>query len=100
MSDTPALPPELTIYAAAELAVAWRAWLEHDAATSALTVDASAPVDVDGAGVQLLISLANALRQRGRLLWLRDPSAALRAACDRLGCSNLLQATAPVEETA
>lgn len=91
MTPSRSLPQELAIYGVAELAPVWQTWLDHDPDNAALTVDASAPLDVDGAGVQLLISLANALHQRGRALVLCAPSEALQTACRRLGATFLLE---------
>jgi len=90
MSTALALPAELTIYAVADAARAWQPWLDRDPAAERLAVDASGVADIDGAGVQLLMALANALQQRGRALELVAPSAALAAACTRLGASFLL----------
>ncbi len=90
MSAPRCLPAELTVYAVGEAALAWTPWLLEDAGSEALPVDASAVADVDGAGIQLLISLANALQQRGRSLALLQPSATLASACGRLGAGFLL----------
>ncbi len=82
-----ALPPELTIYTAGELHPQWLAWLERDTAL----VDGRAVDQVDGAGLQLLLSLAHALAQRGRSLQLQSPSRALAEGCCGLGLAAWLQ---------
>lgn len=97
MNTVPALPAELTIHGVADAARAWQPWLDAAPDTERLTVDASAPADVDGAGVQLLIALSNALQQRGRALDLLSPSAALIEACTRLGAGFLLAAAHETE---
>ena len=92
------LPAELTIYTVAELHPQWLAWLADDdrAATvepvpaDQCRVDAAAVGEVDAAGAQLLLSLANALARRHRTLQLVDPSTALAKACTALGVSSLL----------
>ena len=98
------LPSELTIYTASETHRAWLAWLAAEQAGSAdpapdglCPVDAAAVEQVDGAGVQLLISLAASLAQQRRRLQLLDPSAALRQACTSLGATALLEAGAAPE---
>lgn len=100
MNTAPALPAELTIYAVAEAARAWQPWLDLNPQAERLAVDASAATDVDGAGVQLLIALANALHQRGRTLELLAPTAALVHACTRLGAGFLLAPAPHPESTA
>lgn len=83
------LPDELTIYNAAEVHARFAAWLHADdtesAATTPVRVGADAVAEVDAAGVQLLVSLANTLEQRRRGLELVAPSACLAAACGVLG---------------
>ncbi|MCW5667595.1 MAG: STAS domain-containing protein [Piscinibacter sp.] len=86
-----ALGAELTIYTVAETRERLLAALQADAAGDAdLVIDASAVSDVDGAGVQLLLSLSQALAGRQRRLALAEPAAPLRAACSRLGLDHLL----------
>ncbi len=97
MNTVPVLPAELTIHAVADTARAWLSWLDDAADGAPLAIDASTTADVDGAGVQLLVALANALRQRGRALELQAPSAVLADACLRLGADFLLAAT-PAKE--
>lgn len=100
MSDTatlPALPVELSIYTAADTGSAWRAWLAANTATigsdgDATPVDASQVDVVDGAGIQLLISLTRILREHGVSLELTAPSQVLQDACVALGVEFLLHA--------
>jgi anti-anti-sigma regulatory factor len=88
----PALPAELTIYAAGELRARWLAALDATADGETLWVDASGVAEVDGAGVQLLVSLSRHLAARDRVLRLESPSDALRDACTTLG-AGVLEAT-------
>ena len=91
MLDMPALPTELTIYTVSECASQWASWLDDlEPHAEVLCIDASAVGDVDGAGVQLLVALANALRQRQHGLRLLRPTVALGSACQRLGAAFLL----------
>ena len=91
------LPSELTIYTISELHPQCLAWIGADAdadngepaAVSGLRVDAQAVQEVDAAGVQLLLSLSNALARQQRQLQLLRPSAPLLAACMALGASGL-----------
>ena len=96
------LPHELTIYTISELHPQCLAWIATDAdadggadegdsgTVSGLRVDAQAVQEVDAAGVQLLLSLSNALARQQRPLRLVRPSAPLRAACMALGASGLM----------
>ena len=101
------LPSELTIYTVGELAPQCLAWIDSRAGAdlaeddedadddgseivSALRVDAHAVEDIDAAGVQLLLSLSNALARQQRPLQLVRPSAPLRAACEALGAGGLM----------
>jgi ABC-type transporter Mla MlaB component len=88
MSDWP-LPPELTIYHVAEL---HRDWLQRlaeldrgDAAAAPAALDASPLQQLDGAGLQLLLSLRKALAERGLEPPLRGAGPALQAAATALG---------------
>lgn len=81
-----ALPAELTIYTVGELHPQWLAWLQQEGGA----VDAAAVDQVDGAGLQLLLSLSHAVDQRGRRLQLQAPSQTLRAGCEALGLSDWL----------
>lgn len=89
MSTALALPPELTIYTAAETRTAWLAALAEPG-EGTLAVPAGAVTEVDAAGIQLLASLARTLAAQQRTLKLLDPSPALQGACERLGLSGLL----------
>jgi anti-anti-sigma regulatory factor len=83
------LPAELSIYTAGETRTAWLAWLaEHG--EGPLAVDSAPVTEVDAAGVQLLLALSRSLAAQRRALHLRDPSPALRTACERLGVAALL----------
>lgn len=85
------LPAELTIYMAAELRSAWLDWLEREAGSeSDVDVDGRAIDEIDGAGVQCLLSLARSLDARDQHLRIRQPSEVLRQACARLGATHLL----------
>ena len=98
MPTSSALPAELTIYVVGELRPAWLALLAaHSAEASAqLRMDAAAVDQVDAAGVQLLLSLANTLARRSppSALLLDRPSEPLRQACQALGAATLLQGEA------
>lgn len=98
MSSALVLPAELTIYTAAELHARLLAWLHADDVEGAdldpVRVDAGAVTEVDAAGVQLLLSLANVLTQRQRGLQLVAPSHCLAAACGALGVSWLVEPAA------
>ena len=93
MLDTPVLPAELTIYTVGELHPQWSAWLAEAASTdddAPVCLDGSAVDQVDGAGLQLLVSLANSLAARQRTLQLVDASRLLVNACETLGLAALL----------
>jgi anti-anti-sigma regulatory factor len=86
------LPSELTIYTVGELYPQCLAWLDAGAADlDGLQVDAQAVVEVDAAGVQLLMSLSNALVARQCQLHLVSPSEPLSAACQALGAGGLVK---------
>lgn len=93
MSTPLALPPELTIYTAAETRTAWLAALAEPG-DGTLALEAGAVSEIDAAGVQLLASLARSLAAQQRTLKLVGPSPALQGACERLGLSDLLAAGA------
>jgi anti-anti-sigma regulatory factor len=102
MLDTPVLPAELTIYTVGELHPQWSAWLAEAASTdddAPVCLDGSAVDQVDGAGLQLLVSLANSLAARQRTLQLVDASRLLVNACETLGLAALL-ASPSAEATA
>ena len=93
MQTFPALPAELTIYAASETHQAWLAWwTAAPRAEGPVHVDAHAVESVDGAGRQLLLSLARTVSGHGRALILDRLSEVLRAACRDLGAPHLLTA--------
>jgi ABC-type transporter Mla MlaB component len=87
------LPAELTIYTAADLHGRWLAELRDGAAPRAgddaedtlAVVDAAAVEQVDGAGLQLLVSLIRTLADRGLAVRVDRPSAVLCAAAAALG---------------
>ncbi len=91
-----ALPAELTIYTVGELHPQWLQWLGQGAgdvpAPEQACVQAGAVDQVDGAGLQLLLSLQRALADRGRRLLIQAPSEVLRSGCEGLGLGGWLQA--------
>ncbi len=92
MATPLALPAEITIYVAAELRSPWLNWLEHEAGIEAeAEVDGSAVEEIDGAGLQCLLSLSRSLEARQQRLRIRLPSDVLRQACVRLGATHLLE---------
>lgn len=101
------LPAELTIYAVGDLVALCRRWLDQDdaaaaaaqAASSPFVLQAGAVAEVDAAGVQLLIALANSLAERGRRLALQGPTPLLCQALERLGAQALLAPAAGAEGT-
>jgi anti-anti-sigma factor len=94
------LPPELTIYAAAELHPQWLAWLAAASGPGReeAVVDAHAVDQVDAAGLQLLVSLERSLTDRGVRLRLNAPSSALHQACEALGLGEWLSASADLRQ--
>ncbi len=86
-----ALPAELTIYTVGELHPQWLAWLQQGAASAPAELQAAAVEQVDGAGLQLLLSLSRALAERGRALRIHSPSEVLRSGCAALGLNAWLQ---------
>lgn len=97
------LPEELSIFCAAELQALLRQWLADPAADphapDTLVLDAARVVEVDAAGVQLLLSLSNSLLREGRQLQIEQASEALRQACQRLGAGWLLAPDTPAVDT-
>lgn len=87
------LPEELTIYTAAELHGRWLADLAAGPAPHAAddgegtlaVIDAAAVEQVDGAGLQLLLSLLRTLADRGLAVRVERPSAVLCAAAAAVG---------------
>lgn len=100
MSEGCKLPEELTIYTIGEHFPQWLQWLEalpmdltqNDPLASALVVDARQVAEVDGAGLQMLVALSHALKNRQRHLVLREPSDALLQASAALGLRDWLMA--------
>ena len=101
MQNTFSLPSELTIYTLAELHPQWLGWVNGAAhaegtegaqpnSDALFRVSADAVAEVDSAGAQLLLSLANALARQQRRLLLVDPSPPLASACAALGLAALL----------
>ncbi len=103
MLDTPVLPEELTIYTVSELHPQWSAWLADAASAdddAPVCIDAAAVDQIDGAGLQLLVSLSNSLAARQRTLQLVDASQLLINACQTLGLESLLATTPQAEVSA
>lgn len=96
------LPAELTIYTVGTLRPQWLAWLGpagSDGEQPAV-LSAQAPGDVDGAGLQLLLSLDRSLAERGRHLRIQAPSPALQATCAAAGLAEWLQQRSAEEAAA
>jgi anti-anti-sigma regulatory factor len=93
------LPPELTIYTAAETRTAWLNWLADQAGheEALCAVNASACDEIDAAGAQLLVALAHSLARQQRQLQLQEASTAVRHACRDLGLTGWLAATDDAE---
>ena len=104
MPEPNVLPPELTIYTVGEWHPRLLDWVgsgpEADAVDDTLQLDAAAVAEVDAAGLQLLVSLANTLGQQLRPLALLRPSQPLVDACMQLGAAFLLDAAVPTETCA
>ncbi len=103
MLDTLVLPAELTIYTVGELHPQWSAWLADAGSAdddTPLCITAAAVDQIDGAGLQLLVSLANSLAARQRTLQLVDASPLLVNACQTLGLESLLASAPSVEACA
>jgi anti-anti-sigma regulatory factor len=101
VQDDQTLPQEFTIYVVGEWHARCLRWLgQDDAHGGALRLDASQVAELDTAGVQLLISLANGLARRDRQLLLVRPSATLSAVCTQLGAAFLLGGTTTPEAVA
>ena len=95
------LPAELSIYTVSEEHARWRGLLDSAQAGAARTVVVSAGAvdEVDGAGVQMLQSLANEMARRERVLRLVGVSASLASACAALGLGKLARASSAREPT-
>ena len=100
MTDTLAfftLPATPEIYTVDTLRIQWLAWLALvreqavDVALSPAPVEASDVEEIDGSGVQLLLSLALALRSENRTLALRGAGPRLIEACQALGAGQLIR---------
>lgn len=92
MSDFLELPAELTIYAVAEIRGTMLAWLARQEASALDTVeiDAGHVNDVDGAGLQLVISLLQTLTHQRRDWRFSACSSCMRDASQLLGGVDLL----------
>lgn len=98
MTHILSLPQELSIYTAGEIRADWLTWLGD--LPDDVEIDGSAVEQVDGAGIQLLLALRHALKQRGRPWQLRAASATLTAACSALGTLAVLQGALKQAEAA
>jgi anti-anti-sigma regulatory factor len=86
------LPEELTIYTVGELQSSWRDHLAQLTTGQTPTELLAHAVDqVDAAGLQLIISLDNALARHDRRLVLQDPSEPLVEAFQSMGLADWLQ---------
>lgn len=98
MDNQMSLPSDLSIYSVGDLRPQLLAHLnaeQNDASMGSkppesLRLEAASVEDVDAAGVQLLLALANSLALAGRKLQLVNPSVALSRACAELGASALM----------
>ena len=93
MSTENVLPPELTIFTVTECRALYLEWLDGEAPSASadrMSLDASSVVEVDGAGIQLLVSLERSLASRGKALKLCGAGPSLSAACNDLGVADLL----------
>lgn len=92
---------DLTVYTVHDLKNQWLAAAEEFAA---VTLDLSNTVEVDGAGLQLLLAMARECRQRDIDLYIKQPPQALQEAmhlvntCDDFQCAP--QEDVPEEEAA
>jgi ABC-type transporter Mla MlaB component len=100
MTQPLALPSELTIYTVSDTKLTWLTWLNAARAATAngvaemsCSVDAATVDEIDAAGVQLLLSFANALDRSHLSLTLTNPSTPLIDACRALGVGHLLSTT-------
>ncbi|MES2960638.1 MAG: STAS domain-containing protein [Pseudomonadota bacterium] len=93
------LPAELDIYHVAELRAQWLELLAKPAKRGKggkinpaldCQLDGAAVDQVDGAGLQLLQSLANGLEAQQRRLHIANPSQPLQSACEALGLGHLV----------
>lgn len=100
MTTSYALPAELTIYAVGALRPEWQQWVTKlpkrrgkASGAAIFEVDAAAVLEVDGAGVQLLVALSHSLAARRRTLRLVNVGQTLASACEVLGLSAHLLGT-------
>lgn len=101
MQNAFSLPPELSIYTVGALRAQWLARLGDapvvDGAQAApddvCRLDGAAVGEVDAAGLQLLLSLSNAVARQQRTLVLVAASRPLADACAALGLAHLLADT-------
>lgn len=105
MTTPRALPAELSIYTVGELKGQCLAWMSEtpsvgDAGGEHWPLDASAVDQIDAAGVQLLVSLAQTLSRQGQALQLLRPGAPLGDACAALGLADWLATHTPEGATA
>ena len=94
MTTTRCLPSELTIYTVGETHPVCLGWLDAGS-DDPLQVDAAAVYEIDAAGVQMLLALANGLGRQERRLQLLNASPALAAACDAMGAQALMANAEP-----
>lgn len=95
------LPRELNIYTVGRVREQLLAALSNaGGAEHGLAIDGSAVDTVDGAGVQLLVSLANQAALGQCTVRLGRASATLTGACRMLGLSELLDQTPQAGESA
>ncbi len=95
MSTVITLPPDLTIYKVGELRSQWLGCINEElaangAASPTWIGDASSISDIDGAGLQLLLALAQTLSAQHGTLHLENPSPRLTDACATFGVTSLL----------
>lgn len=97
MKKDPLLPSDLTIYNVAELHKQWLSLVDKVPSVRASTrtrdcrMDGSSVTEVDAAGVQMLLALANSLSRKNRTLRLVKSSERLMEACKALGVAALLR---------
>lgn len=80
-----AVGPELTVYQVAELRTLWLARY----AGGLERIDLAAVAEIDGAGLQLLLSLCQLARRDGRPLSIVNPSDPVREALALIGAQAL-----------
>lgn len=93
MSASYSLPSELTIYAANAVRTTFQEWVRQlpkgrrakARPDKPLVVDAANVMEIDAAGLQLLIALARSVAVKKHRLELSQPSQTLRNACTTFG---------------